>query len=148
MTDTITIYLEKIEKNTIRIFYSPKSYSFTVENPENIKLVREIICMFPAKKSFIEDSQEEFLKDGRSSDDLFASVLSIKGDEYNSIVSLLEKAVIERTKKFENEFNEKRREACSSHSELYMVFNFFTRYEDLKNDSSYSEYAYYVIDGN
>lgn len=146
MAETIAIYLDKVEENTMRIFYNPSSCPFNVENPENIKLVRELICRFPAKKSFIEDSEEEFLKDGRSSDDLFASVLSIKSDAYNSIVSLLELAVIERTKKFENEFKEKRREACSLQSELYSIFNFFTRYEDLKNDSNYSEYAYYVID--
>lgn len=146
MADSIIVYLEKIEDEELHIFYNSNSYLFEVKQAENIQFMEDIIKKFPTRKSFIEDTKEEFSESGRSSDDLSASLLKIKHEKYSDIVKEIELHVIEISRRFEAQFEKKRRSACANLSELCELFNFFTRYEDLIDESEYACYAYYVID--
>ncbi|PPK75921.1 hypothetical protein B0F87_1048 [Methylobacter tundripaludum] len=145
MSESIILYLDRIEENDLHVFYNKECYSFEINDKDNIDFFKGLIKKFPQTKSFIEDTKEEFTKDGRSSSNSCASMLRITDRKYEAIAKEVEQHMLVKLGLFQKDFKKTRRQAVSSLSEMLDLFNFFTRFDDLINNEEYMSYAYYVI---
>ncbi len=146
--DSKIIYIDNIDQNSLRIFYKKDLKCFELRSSDNIDSYNKIESHFFSGKIFIEETEEEFEDSEGSLDELSANILYLKSDSYelflNKIRTILQRKIslIGQTKKLN--FAKDRNDLLEL-EEILGLYNFLSKYFDLKNDDEYSQCAYYSI---
>lgn len=151
MSESILIYLDKIKRDDLHVFYKKKSKPFEINSASNIFYFKQNIeKLFKIKRSFIEETKEEFEKTQRKSDDLEAKLIYIVDESYDKFIKIIEKDMLSHTDKMRSEYednneNKKNRNVISKTKEFLDLYLYLSKYSDLRSNRDYELYAYYII---
>lgn len=146
MSTSVIVFLEKLSEDKIQIFYNEQAFRFEITDPDVIDF---FLVNFNnsnlIKKGFIEDTEEEFKKSGRTSEDYIAKTLSITSPSYKKLIKKF-KSHIDEQKNFFNKDSIDYSIKLEKFSHLIQLNLFLMRFEEFVNDPDFSAYTYYIYE--